>query len=97
MDPSQVAGMPALGGDNDETPVIRHIDQRRSSPLPAPGPDMVEQQQRRMARQVMADPGPRLRRSPDHRRPRGMAARMCFSRRHPAVTSGPVYSGSRMA
>jgi hypothetical protein len=59
VDPPRVVRMAALGTSDYEFPVIRHIGQRRGPPFPAPGSNVVEQQQRWKTRDVLADPAAR--------------------------------------
>lgn len=56
VDPSRVAGISALRAHDKETAVIRHIGQRRGPPFSTLCSNMVQQQQRRRAPNVMADP-----------------------------------------
>jgi uncharacterized Zn finger protein len=59
VDPSGAALAPTEASDDDEARAVRHVGESRDPALPAPGSDMSQQQHRRMARDVMADPAPR--------------------------------------
>src|SRR5579863_2370267 len=58
VDPSRVTRAPAVAADDDKALVVGHVRQPRGPPLAALGPDVTQQQHRRTARDVMADPAP---------------------------------------
>ena len=58
VDPSRGARVPAVAADDDEAPVVLHVGQPRSPPYPALGSHVMQQQHRRMTRNLMADPAP---------------------------------------
>jgi len=58
VDPARAARATAIAADDEEAPVVRHVGQPGDPPLPALRSDMSQQQRRRMAPDMMADPAP---------------------------------------